>query len=95
MNAPGQEPQPIAEWAPEAVAIVRPGMLVETHLLPPGMAAFLAALVAGGTLGAAADAAFSASAAFDLQGAFSLLLAAGFFFTDSAAARPGAARITH
>lgn len=79
MNREGETPRPIADWLPEAVAISRPGLVVAVNPLPPGVFAFLSALAAGDPLGAAAGAGMAADARFDLQGAFGLLLAGGFF----------------
>ncbi len=61
---------------PEAVAILRPALEVETRLLPPGAHAFLAALAAGQPLGTAATEAATQHNTFDLaehlSGVFSI-----------------------
>jgi hypothetical protein len=70
---PGQ-PKPPARA--EAVVITRPDFDPLPHLLPPGGAAFLAALIEGGTFGAAVE---SAGLDFDLSATLSLLLQQGAF----------------
>ncbi|SIQ10850.1 Putative DNA-binding domain-containing protein [Rhizobium sp. RU20A] len=79
MNREGETPQPIADWQGEAVAIARPGLVVETHCLAPGVGVFLGALASGEPLALAAGAAAASDARFDLQAAFGLMLAGGFF----------------
>ena len=64
--------------APEDALIVRPKLDVEVSRLPPGAADFLRHLAAGERLGEAAARAADACPAFDVAGAFTLLLATGF-----------------
>jgi hypothetical protein len=60
----------------EDVAVLRPMLSVELRVLPPGGRAFIAALAAGDTLAAAAEAAVAAAPNSDLahhlQGLFAL-----------------------
>lgn len=56
---------PIEGWAAETVLIVRPDMDVHIHILPSGDEPFVAALFAGATLGAAAEAALAHGSDFD------------------------------
>ena len=63
----------------EDALIVRPGADVEVRAVPPGGAAFTAALAEGHTLLAAAGAAQAADARFDLAGNIAGLFAAGAF----------------
>lgn len=63
---------PPPAMAPEAALVTRPAFDPRVHALPPGGAAFLAALGAGQPLGAAAEA---APEDFDLGALLSLLLA--------------------
>ena len=67
------EPDPGAQ----DVVILRPGFYPEPHLLPPGGAACIAALMAGATLGEAHDAGLAETPEFDLAQVLSLLLAGG------------------
>ncbi|HEV7371102.1 DNA-binding domain-containing protein [Arenibaculum sp.] len=53
---------PVADWRPEAVLVTRPAATVQLHILPPGDAPFAAALLAGATIGAAAEAALAGAA---------------------------------
>ena len=64
--------------APEDALVARPKLDVEVSRLPPGAAAFLHHLASGERLGAAATSAIGACPAFDVAGAFQLLLATGF-----------------
>ena len=59
--------------------VTRPGLQVAVSLLPAGGAAFLAALLSGGTLGEAAQAGLAESGDFDLAAALAGMLAAGAF----------------
>lgn len=61
----------------EDVLITRSTDMVEMRTLPPGGAAFLQALVAGATLGSAAQDAANATATFDLGANLSGLFSAG------------------
>ena len=63
----------------EDALIVRPGAEVEVRLVPPGGAAFVAALGAGQTLMEAAATAQAADGRFDLAGNLAGLLLAGAF----------------
>lgn len=63
---------------PEDALVVRPHLDVEVSRLPPGAAAFLQHLASGKRLGEAAAAAIDACPAFDIAGAFQLLLTTGF-----------------
>lgn len=66
MNADGAEPAPIEDWRGEDALVSREGFEVAVRRLPPGGAAFLTALLAGGTLGQAALAGAADADAFDL-----------------------------
>ena len=66
MNAGAAEPAEIADWRGEDALVARPCLDVTVRALPPGGAAFLAALAAGDTLPAAAAAATGADGGFDL-----------------------------
>lgn len=57
----------------EDVMIVRPGLDVETHLLPPGGRAFLTTIAEGRTLGESIARALAGDADFDLAAMLSLL----------------------
>lgn len=61
---------------PQDVAILRPGLDPEPHLLPPGGGLFLEALAAGRTFGEAVEAA-SAVPGFDLSALMTLLIGQG------------------
>ena len=64
------------EWRPEVCLVTRPAGTVMVQALDPAAAAFLAAVIAGGSLG---EAAVAAAAHGDLSAAFFTLLAAGAF----------------
>ena len=64
---------------PEDGLITRGEHEVEIRRLPPGGAAFLSALIGGGTLGEAAEAAVAESEDFDLAAAIAAMLEAGVF----------------
>lgn len=66
MNSGEQALAPIEPWRGEDALVIRPQMIVELRRLPPGGAAFLAALAAGETLGDAAEAGAADSPEFDL-----------------------------
>ncbi len=72
----------------EDALIVRPGLEVETRILPPGGGAFLGALLAGRTLGEAAEAGARADGGFDLSAHLAGLFEAGAFIEIL---KPGAA----
>ena len=57
---------PIRDWVGQDALVTRPRLAVEVRSLPPGGAAFLSALAAGLTLGAAVDAAIVQAPDFDL-----------------------------
>ncbi len=69
----------IAETGPEDALITRPGLEVMVRRLPPGGAVFLAHLIAGGQLGAAAAAAFEAAPTFELTTNIRGMVDAGAF----------------
>src|SRR3984957_14938283 len=69
----------IDAMTPEDALITRPGLDVVVRRLPPGGAMFLKRLVSGETLGAAAAAAFEASASFDLSANIAGIVEAGAF----------------
>ena len=63
----------------EDALTVRPGLDVETRILPPGGAGFLAALLDGKTLGAAAEAGAAEASDFDLSAHLAGLFETGTF----------------
>jgi Uncharacterized protein conserved in bacteria len=71
--AGGPKPAPVAE----DVLVTRPGFDPAPHALTPAGGAFTAALLAGGTLGAAAEAGAEKDPAFDLSAPLGALLAGG------------------
>ena len=77
MNSGEQELAPIGDWRGEDAVISRPHLEVEVRALPPGGAAFLAALAAGSTLGEAAEAAAADNPNFDLTGNLAGLIGSG------------------
>ena len=77
MNASDGEVRPVDLGQAEDTLIVRPDAEVEVRRVPPGGAAFVAALAGGATLGEAAGAAMAEDARFDLAGNISGLIAAG------------------
>lgn len=70
----GAELADIEAWQPETVLVVRPEMAVNVHVLPAGDGPFAALLFAGGTLGAAAEAALNEEPGFDFGAALVGLL---------------------
>ena len=72
---------PLRSSTAEDALITRPDMEVAVRLLPPGGAAFLNSLIDGGTLGAAAAAAFIEASSFDLQANIAGMIEAGVFST--------------
>jgi Putative DNA-binding domain len=62
---------------PEDGLVTRPGFEVEVRRLPAGGAEFLSALIAGETLGVAADAALQACPSFDIGAAIAGMIEAG------------------
>lgn len=79
MNVSDAPPVPVDFSVAEDALIVRPGADVEVRAVPPGGAAFVAALAEGRTLLAAAETAGAADARFDLAGNIAGLFAAGAF----------------
>ena len=79
MNAGELPLAPIRDWAGEDALVVRPHMTVEVHRLPPGGAAFFAALFTGLTLGAATDGALAQAPGFDLADSLAGLITTGAF----------------
>jgi hypothetical protein len=77
MNAADGEVRPVDMAQAEDTLIVRPDAEVSVRRVPPGGAAFVAALGQGATLGAAAAAAMADDQRFDLAGNLSGLIAAG------------------
>ncbi|MBV2183574.1 MAG: DNA-binding domain-containing protein [Rhizobium sp.] len=69
----------IWDWAGEDALVVRPRMIVEVHLLPPGGGLFFTALSTGLTLARAAEAALAQAPAFDLSTNLAGLITAGAF----------------
>lgn len=77
MNS-GETPlEPIEPWNGEDALVVRPDMTVNIHRLPPGGAAFVAALLSGETLGAAVELAVLTGEAFGLTANLAGVLQAG------------------
>jgi hypothetical protein len=72
-----EEPRPPEAWTPEDLLVVRPEAEVLVHRLPPGGGAFVAALIAGRTLGEAVATACAESADFDPAQALAGLFRAG------------------
>ncbi|BCG97731.1 HvfC/BufC N-terminal domain-containing protein [Mesorhizobium sp. 131-2-1] len=64
---------------PEDALVTRPGLEVFVRHLPPGGAVFIAHLISGEALGAAAAAAFAESLEFDLSASIAGALQAGAF----------------
>lgn len=88
MNA-GEAPLgPVGDWAAEDALVVRPALEVVVRKLPPGGAAFLAALGRGQPLGDAAQTALDADAAFDLTLNLTGLIEAGLAVGLDAAPPP-------
>jgi hypothetical protein len=79
MNAGEMELEPIGEWVGEDALVLRPQMIVEVRRLPPGGAAFLAALADGRNLATAVETATRDAADFDLSVNLAGALQAGAF----------------
>jgi Putative DNA-binding domain len=79
MNASDLPITPVDFSVGEDALIVRPDAEVEVRVVPPGGVAFVTALLAGKTLGTAAEAGQSADARFDLAGNLAGLIGAGAF----------------
>jgi hypothetical protein len=77
MNVGDGTPRPVDFSVAEEALIVRPGAEVTVRVVPPGGAAFVARLAAGGKLIEAAEAAQAADDRFDLAGNIAGLFAAG------------------
>jgi hypothetical protein len=78
-NRSGEPVGRIDTIEPEDALVTRPELEVVVRRLPPGGAAFLAALIAGRSLGAAAAQAMAESTAFDLTANIAGMLEAGAF----------------
>ena len=70
---------PIEPWQAEDALVVRPAMIVNIHLLPPGGVEFISALQSGRTLGKAIAAAMKSEPDFDLIANLAGLLQTGSF----------------
>jgi Putative DNA-binding domain len=79
---------PLRSSTAEDALITRPDMEVAVRLLPPGGAAFLKSLIDGATLGAAAAAALTETASFDLPANIAGMIEAGVFTTIHLGDRP-------
>jgi hypothetical protein len=79
MNASDAPVAPVDFTVAEDALIVRPDAEVEVRIVPPGGAAFVAALAEGRTLLSAAETAQAADERFDLAGNIAGLFAAGAF----------------
>jgi len=79
MNVSDAPITPVDFSVGEDALIVRPDAEVEVRVVPPGGVAFVTALLAGETLGIAAEAGQSADARFDLAGNLAGLIGAGAF----------------
>lgn len=77
MNVGELELAPIEDWSGEDALVVRPELSVHVHRLPAGGAAFVERLLAGDTLGVAAQTAMLESAEFDLVATLTTILSAG------------------
>ncbi|WP_394687986.1 DUF2063 domain-containing protein [Hoeflea sp.] len=75
-NSPLDQIKPLT---PEAGLVTRPTDEVQIRLLPPGAAAFFEALIAGRTLGEAADQTTQQHPGFDLPSALTAMLESGAF----------------
>ncbi len=91
MNATDGAVRPVDLAEAEDTLIVRPEAEVTVRRVPPGGAAFVAALGRGATLGEAAAEALAEDSRFDLAGNISGLIAAGAItamFTSEPGATP-------
>lgn len=78
MNIDSGEPAPVdLDAGGEDALVVRPAADVEVRRLPPGAAAFIAALAAGARIVGALDAALADAPGFDPAGALAMLFDAG------------------
>lgn len=78
MNAGLSPVEPLDDWGPEAVLVVRPVLEVEVYRIEPATVPFAAALLAGASLEEAAAVADS-GAGFDLPATLGLLVGTGAF----------------
>ena len=69
----------VSPWWAETVLVTRPAMQVEISVLPPADAAFAARLLAGASLGEAAEVALAATSSFDFGSALIGLIGLGAF----------------
>lgn len=79
MNSGEAELSPIEPWLGEDALVVRPELTVAVRRLPPGGAKFLATLMSGATLAAAAEIALGATPEFDLVANLAGVLQSGAF----------------
>lgn len=79
MNSGEMPLAPIDDWAWESSLVARPELTVLVRRLPAGGAAFLEALAAGATLGAAVESALREAVDFDLTANLTGALQAGAF----------------
>jgi hypothetical protein len=77
MNSNAAEVEPIDDWKAEDALVVRPNYDVEVRRLPPGGAAFIAALGARRSLSEAADIAINSTPDFDLVANLAGLIGSG------------------
>lgn len=75
----GETVTPVENWRAETVLVVRPVMQVEISVLPPADAAFAARLLAGASLGEAAETALAETSSFDFGSALIGLIGLGAF----------------
>ncbi len=87
MNSGEIEPAPIENWHPQDALVLRPALEVEVRQLPPGGAAFLAALAQGHPLAKAAEAALADQPDFDLTANLAGLIGSGLV-TDVVSTEP-------
>ncbi|GAB4358255.1 MAG: DNA-binding domain-containing protein [Oricola sp.] len=78
-NCNAQTVGPIEIGRPQSVLVTRPGLDVEVTALPDGDDAFFESLIAGATLGEAAEAGLRAADGFDIDNAIRGLLQTGAF----------------
>lgn len=79
MNVDDGVPKPVDFTISEDTLVVRPRAAVEVRSMPPGGAEFIAALVAGHSLGEAAGTAAKANGRFDFKTNLRELIGAGVF----------------
>jgi hypothetical protein len=88
MHAGELELAPIEAWLGEDALVTRPHLTVWVRRLPPGGASFLATLMSGTTLGAAAELALGAAPEFDLAANLASLLQSGALMAIDRALTP-------